>query len=492
MAMVIVRPFPLPNLEARMSAEKESVALSSVFASAGMCAMKLVVGLLTGSLGILSEAAHSLLDLGAATLTWFAVRVSDQPADDKHPYGHGKIENVSALIETGLLFLTSAWIIKEAVTRLLADSVEVETTWYAVAVIVVSIVIDFFRARALSKVAKETGSQALEADALHFASDIYSSAVVLVGLGLVALGWEKGDAIAALGVAGFVCLAGWRLGKRTIDVLIDTAPEGVAEMVEKLAAAAPGVARVEQVRARPAGATVFVEAVVKVGRGLSLEQVQSVREGVRAAIRQEMPELDPLVVAEPLTLEDEDVAETVRIAAANLGHAVHDIGLYTLGSRRHVGFDLEVDEHLSVAAAHDIATSLEHLLAQELGADIGIDIHIDPRRNHVTAGEHLGEEKTAALFAAVNEIAAAQPLAAGVHHFFAQQGPDGIYVAFHCVFPGDASVKGVHDVTAQMEYELRRRFDEVARVVVHAEPEDHSDRLEGRAGMLSSGVPAAG
>lgn len=459
-----------------MSNEKESVALSSVFASAAMTVMKLAVGLMTGSLGILSEAAHSLLDLGAASLTWFAVRVSDQPADERHPYGHGKIENVSALIETGLLFLTSAWIVKEAVQRLLADKVEVETTWYSAAVILASIAIDFFRARALTKVAKETGSQALEADALHFSSDIWSSAVVLLGLGFVTIGWEKGDAIAAIGVAGFVCLAGWRLGKRTIDVLIDTAPEGVAERVEELAAATQGVARVGHVRARPAGATVFVEAVVKVSRGLSLDKVQAVRDGVRDAIRQEMPEIDPLVVAEPLTLDDEDVAETVRVAAANLGHSVHDIGFYTLGDRRHVGFDLEVDEALSVADAHDIASTLENTLANELGADIGIDIHIDPRRNHVADGEKLSEEESATIFAAIRESVAVHAMAGGVHHFFAQRGPDGIYIAFHCVFPGSASVKAVHDVTAWIERDLRSRLANVSRVVVHAEPREHIDR----------------
>src|SRR3954469_21799441 len=151
-----------------MGGEKKDVALSSVLASAAMTVMKLTVGLMTGSLGILSEAAHSLLDLGAASLTWFAVRVSDKPADAEHPYGHGKIENVSALIETGLLFLTSAWIIKEAVGRLLSDTVEVETTWYGVAVIVISIAIDYTRSRALLKVARQTGSQALEADACIF------------------------------------------------------------------------------------------------------------------------------------------------------------------------------------------------------------------------------------------------------------------------------------------------------------------------------------
>ncbi|MGE5505463.1 MAG: cation diffusion facilitator family transporter [Actinomycetota bacterium] len=454
---------------------KESVALSSVFASAAMAAMKLVVGLATGSLGILSEAAHSLLDLGAATLTYFAVRIGDQPADEKHPYGHGKVESVSALIETGLLFLTALWIVKEAVARLLSDAVEVETTWYSVAVIVVSIAIDFGRSRALSKVAKETGSQALEADALHFSSDILSSAVVLLGLGLVAIGLPKGDAVAAIGVAGFVCLAGWRLGQRTIDVLIDTAPDGIAEQVAEVAASVPGVVRIGAVRARPAGAAVFVDLTVKVSRALPFERVQAIRGEIATAVKIAMPAVEPLVVAEPLTLEDEDVAETVRIAAANRGLSVHDIGIYTLGGQRHVSFDIEVDDQLTIRAAHDIATGLEQLLAAELGGDIVIDTHIDPRRNPMVDGNHLTEAEQSEVVAEVRAVAACYGEVAGVHRIHAQRGPEGLYIAFHCAFADAAPVRRVHDVTARIEHALRARMMDVARVVVHAEPIEHID-----------------
>jgi len=453
-----------------MTTSKQAVALASVIASAAMTAMKLTVGLMTGSLGILSEAAHSLLDMGAATLTWFAVRIGDRPADADHPWGHAKVENVSALIETGLLFLASAWILKEAVERLLHGVTDVEVTWYGIAVIVVSILIDVTRARALTKVARETGSAALEADALHFTSDIASSAMVLVGLGLTAFGWPQGDAVAAIGVAGFVCLAGWRLGRRTIDLLIDTAPEGIAEEVGAIAAAVPGVARVDTVRARPAGTTIYVEMVVRVGRGRSFGQVQQVRDQVKAAICAARPEIDPLVVAEPLSLDDEDVAETVRVAAVNRGVGIHDLALYTIGHKRHVGFDLEVDDTLSVREAHDIASEIEATLTAELGGDIGIDIHIDPRRNRVDPGQEVDSAERARLTRLVEMVVARHPPGQDVHRLFAQRGPDGLYLSFHCRFPPEASILTVHDLTARMENELRGQLGDVVRVVVHAEP----------------------
>ena len=206
--------------------EKQQVVTYSFFASALMSAAKLTAGLLTGSLGILSEAIHSIIDMGATGITWFAVRWSDQPPDDEHHYGHAKAESVAALIETALLFVTTGWIIYEAVLRLLGEGHVVEITWWAVAIIVASIAIDFSRSRALSRVAEKTSSEALEADALHFSSDMWSSCVVLLGLGAVGLGYPQADAVAALIVSAFVALAGWRLGGRTLATLLDTAPAG--------------------------------------------------------------------------------------------------------------------------------------------------------------------------------------------------------------------------------------------------------------------------
>src|SRR3954469_21729994 len=225
---------------------KRRVALTSIAASGGLTLAKGAVGLATGSLAVLSEAAHSLLDLAATVMTYAAVRISGKPADEEHHYGHGKVESVSALAETALLFLLSGIVIWEALQRLLGGHGHaVEATWWAFAVMAASIVIDFFRARVLYRVAAQTSSEALEADALHFGSDMWSSAAVLAGLGAVALGYPSADSAAAIVVAIFICIAGWRLGRRTLDTLTDTAPAGAASRITAAVARIPGVVALE-------------------------------------------------------------------------------------------------------------------------------------------------------------------------------------------------------------------------------------------------------
>jgi cation diffusion facilitator family transporter len=277
--------------------DKERVALTSILASGGLTLAKGVVGLLTGSLAILSEAAHSLIDFGATLMTYFAVRVSGKPADEEHHYGHGKVESVTALAETALLFILSGVVIWEAAKRLGGEPGHVvEATLAAFAVIIVSVVVDFFRARLLYRVASETASEALEADALHFGSDMWSSIAVLVGLGGVALGFQWADAAAALVVALFVCLAGWRLGRRTIETLTDTAPVGSAQTVMRAASRVRGVIAVDRVRVRPSGDKLFVEVVAAVSRTLPLDRVEALKLAVAEAIRTDLPRSEAVSV----------------------------------------------------------------------------------------------------------------------------------------------------------------------------------------------------
>lgn len=450
------------------SQAKSAVAFSSMLASLFLAVTKLVVGLMTGSLAILSEAAHALLDLGAAVLTWLAVGAADKPADADHPFGHGKIESLSALAETGLLFATGGWVIYEAVSRLTGEGAEVKVTWYALAVIAASMAIDFTRARALHKVAKETGSQALEADALHFSSDILSSAAVLVGL-LLTLVWPRADAVAAIAVALFVMLAGYRLGRRTIDVLIDSAPEGAADNLTRIVSRVPGVAKVQQVRARLVGATVVAEVQMAVSRGLSLEQVEHLRAKVMSAIREEMPESDITLIATPLSLDNESLIDAVRAVSARFQLPVHSIRVYQVAGTKHIGFAAEVDERWSIEKAHERVTLLEDTLTRDLAGDVRVDIHIDPVR-HESRGRPVSTGRVHELETTLRHLVAAQPDIQSVHELHMHDSADGLYVSFHCLFLPEVSVGRVHDLTQEVEESLRGQYPEIGTLVVHAEP----------------------
>lgn len=459
-----------------MRDRKKFVALTSIAASGSMTILKLVVGLMTGSLGILSEAIHSLLDLTSATMTYFAVRVSGKPADRRHPYGHGKVEALSALFSTILLVLTSFWIIWEALHRLFGAAVEVEATWYAVALIVLVIGVDVSRSRALLKVARETGSQALKADALHYTSDILSSAAVLVGLGLVRLGWPQGDAIAALVVAVVVLWAAWHLGKAATDVLIDAAPAGLDEEVAAIVRSCEGVVSVERVRARQAGAVIFVEVLVRVSRTLSLERVEAIRHDILHKVQAVRSDVDVIVHALPLTVDDETIGDRVRAVAAAHGLSVHDIDLRAASGRTYLSFDVEVDEEVSIRTAHDAVTDLEHALVRDLGDDVVVDTHIDPSRSITSNSRQLSASEIGPITAIIRRVAGSLPSVRGIHNLSVGECQAGHHIAFHCTFDDEVPLRDAHVDAALMERRVHEAIPGVVRVVVHAEPAQHEDR----------------
>jgi cation diffusion facilitator family transporter len=279
--------------------EKQSAALSSLLAAVGLTIFKLVVGVWTGSLGILAEAAHSGLDLVAAGLTFLAVRFSGRPADRTHLYGHGKIENLSALAETLLLLLTCAWIVWEAVGRLRFHHAQVEVTVWSLAVMLTSIAVDISRSRMLARMAKKYNSQALEADALHFRTDVWSSAVVIVGLLSVKTGLWWGDAVAALGVSALVVWVSVQLGRRTVDALLDTAPAGMEERIAAAVSAVDGVRNCHQVRVRYSGPVMFIDLHVLVDGGQTLAEAHRLTETIEGVIQQIAPQADVTVHPEP-------------------------------------------------------------------------------------------------------------------------------------------------------------------------------------------------
>jgi len=366
-----------------VSGKKQRVALASVFASGGMALAKLAVGLASGSLAILSEALHSLLDFAATVLTLFAVRMADKPADEGHHYGHGKVESIAALIETGLLFVTSAWIVQEAVKRLIWHDAKVAVTPAAVAVIAASVGIDLWRSRALARVARETHSQALEADALHFWSDMWSSLVVLAGLAVVKMGFPDGDAFAAVAVAIFVSVAGWRLGKRTIDVLMDAAPAGAALAIAAAARKVDGVVSVDAVRVRPAGSVLFADVSVEVPRAMPLDRVSVLKAEVARAIAAATPGAEVSVTTTPVANDDESIRERVMVIAANRQLAVHHVTVQSLRETLSISLDLEVDQLMPLGRAHEVASELETAITEEFGPDTEVETHIEPLQDDV-------------------------------------------------------------------------------------------------------------
>ncbi len=454
----------------RMNA-KEKVALGSIAASAALTAAKAVVGLLTGSLAIISEAGHSLIDLAATLLTYLAVRISGKPADAEHQYGHGKVESVTALAETAFLFLLSAVVIFKAVQRLLGErTYAVEATAAAFVIIVISIVIDFFRARTLARVARETSSEALEADALHFGSDMWSSIAVLIGLAGVALGYGRADAAAALVVAVFICIAGWRLGRRTIDTLTDTAPAGVSERVAAIARRVPGVVTIERVRARPAGTVLFIDLGVGVSRALPLDRVAAIKERLTRAIRTDMREAEITITTEPRALDDETVRERVMLIARNRGLAVHRVAVQAVADRLSVSVDLEVEGSLTLAAAHEIASQLEQAIREELGPRVEVETHIEPLPAVVLAGRDASPERVGEIHDALAALAAGIAGFGEVHDVRVRETANGEMVNFHCRVDPTLSVNAVHGLVDSAERSLRRRFPTITRVIGHAEP----------------------
>jgi cation diffusion facilitator family transporter len=469
--------------------EKKIVAASSVVAAVFLTGGKLVVGLLTGSLGIIAEAAHSALDLVAAAITFFAVRISDRPADDSHLYGHGKVENLSALAETLLLLITCVWIIYEAIQRLFFVSVKVDASIWAFLIMAISIVVDISRSRALSRVAKKYKSQALEADALHFRTDIWSSSVVIVGLALVRFGehlggdkalFERADAIAALAVAFIVIFVSFNLGRRAIDILLDRAPKGLADQYSRSVAAVSGIRRVSRIRVRDVGNQVFVDLTVDVPRHLSLEESHQLVRKAQEAVQAISPNADVVIHAEP-TSEREGILEKIGAVAAREHVSVHNVSVHFTERGVWIDLDLEVDPNLSFENAHETATKLESGLRDELDGTesvatiADINVHIEPRSGNVhVLGAPLDQQKAGAYIRRVKEIGEELKGSEGCHRIELHEIQGSVYLSFHLRVRADASIAEAHSIAEDMENRLRREFPELGRVVIHTDPANPS------------------
>ena len=464
-----------------MHAEKRAVAANSVLAAIAITTLKIAVGVSTASLGILSEAAHSGLDLIAAIITLFSIRVADKPADADHQYGHGKFENFSAFIETGLLLLTCVWIVYEAIRRLFFRHIDIEPSASAFLVMFVSMGVDFWRSRALARIAAKYDSQALEADALHFSTDVWSSGVVALGLLLVLLGrryridWLRdADPVAALFVAGVIVYVSWRLARRTIDALLDAAPTGVRNRIVAAVSRVDGLLEIDRVRIRRAGNRYFADLSVGLARNVTFQRSEQVADAVTNAVHKVLPDADVVVHSVPRALNTENIFDRIRAVATRNNFNVHDVSVQDLRGRLHVEQHLELDEHLSLKEAHDRVSLLESEIRHDVPEISTILTHIESEPATIEPGDEVLRDGK--LEKRLKAISAEFPEILDMHDIELKRVRGRLYVSCHCTMSDELPLTRVHDVQTELEIRFKQEAPELFRVLIHPEPRTDNRR----------------
>ena len=457
------------SLKAKDAEAKRRAAALSVAASAGLTVLKLAAGLGSGSLALISEGAHNALDIAFSALTYFAVRIADKPADEGHPFGHAKIEAVAALAQTAFLILLSGGVAYAAVRRLGAPT-EIRAGWLAVGAVLISMAVDWLRWRRLVGVARETGSAAIEADALHYSSDLLASGLVLAGLLVARAGFPAADALAAFGVALFVALSGFRLGQRTIDALVDAAPQGLAEDVRRALRDVRGVEAVDYLRLRNSGAGAAGELGLLVARTLPLERVVDIKERARAMLAERWPRMDLTISANPLALDDETLLERVLLIAARRRLFVHHVTIQRVEERISISLDLEVDGRMRLSEAHEIASRLEDAIDEEFGGGVEVETHIEPMETRELLGLDAEPALTAAVAECLTRHARSSALLRDVHDVRLRAAGKGFLGVFHCRVDAQATVEATHAAVDALERATRDEFPMISRIIGHAEP----------------------
>ena len=453
-----------------------------------LVSLKIFLTVVTGSLGVLSAALDSSLDLVAAIITYLSVRVSDRPADAGHTYGHGKVENFAAFAQTGLLLLTALYVIWEAMQRLFFREVHVRPSLLAIGILMVAMGIDVVLSRALTRVAREYSSEALEADALQFSTNVWSTLVVILGIAAVWVGERTGvawlrfaDPLAALAVAAVVIWVASQLGRRTLDALLDAAPQGLQQRVARAVEEMDGVLATERVRVRRAGNRHFVDVTISVPRAASFEQVHAISDAVERRVGEIVP-ADVMVHMEPRAQAGEHLFDAIRAAAQRHGLAIHELSANQLDAHLFIELHLEVDEQLSLREAHRRATVLEEEIRQlaSLGPGSGprhavINIHIEPLGTHIATGDEAVvemRELARDVESFVNDLRAEFHELADCHEVHVRQVERKILVSCHCTMDGSLPITVIHDVTGALEDRVREKFPQIARVTIHPEPPD--------------------
>ena len=466
---------PLTN-PVESSALKRRVALKSMLAATCMTALKLVAGLISGSLGVLSDAAHSGLDLAGAAITFFSVRVSDKPADEDHTYGHGKVENLSAFFEAGLMAISCIWIIWEAIQRILHNTFELRYSIWPVLVLLTSIAVDYWRSRELRRIADRTGSPALATDAYHFASDIWASLAVLAGLLATWIGvafhidWLRyADPMAAILVSVVILRTTTTLTKEAIGVLMDQIPAETRQRVIREAERVPGVLAVEQARVRRAGPNYFADLTLALPRNYTFEHTGELVRAATEAVHRALPTADVVIHTVPRQARAESIFDRIRAVAARNNVAVHDLSVQSLHGKLHVELHVEIDETMRLLEAHNFVSNLEAEIMRETPEVDSILTHIESEPATIEQPQEV-IEKERRIEKALRDAASHYPEIVDVHQITVGRTAEHITMSCHCTLPDDLSMYRVHEIITALEDRFKLACPEVHRVTIHPEP----------------------
>ncbi|HEX9199535.1 MAG TPA: cation-efflux pump [Acidobacteriaceae bacterium] len=478
------------------SEAKRSAAIFSVFAAGCVTLLKFLTGILTGSLGMLSEAAHSGIDLIASAITLFSVHVSDRPADEDHNYGHGKVESLSAFVETFIMLASCVWIVSEAIHRIVSHHhLALKTSAWPFVVLLVSICVDFTRSRTLGRIAREHRSDALAADSVHFATDMWASLAVMLGLAAAFAGeryslpsLEYADPIAALVVSGIILRVSWRLAHQTVDALLDATPttdptSNQPQTKDQLRKnlihdlnAIPGVLSVDRLRTRRSGSNYFADITLGMPRNLTFQRSEQLTIAATDAVQRHLPGADVVVHTVPTASLAESIHDRIRAVAARRNLAIHEINVQQLDGGLHVEQHLEVDETMPLRQAHELVTNLEAEMRREVPAISSILTHIESEPATIERPESL--ERDRELEVRLRRVAAGFPEILDIHEVFvtrrraraSDRAAEHLQVSCHCTLPDDLPMARVHAVITALEGAFKLDAPEVDRLLIHPEP----------------------
>jgi cation diffusion facilitator family transporter len=462
-------------ITSRGRVEKRTVAMVSVLAASGMTLLKLITGLLTGSLGMLSDAAHSGIDVAGAGLTFLSVRVSDKPADENHPYGHGKIENVSAFVETFLMLASSIWITYEAVVRIFFHPVAIRYSFWPLLVLALSIAVDLWRSRQLMAVANKYGSQALEADALHFASDIWSTIAVFIGLSASWLGaylhvtWLRlADAFAAIAVSLMILYFSWKLAYRTVAALVDTVPIETRRRVLNEVRHTDGVLSVDQARMRRSGNSYFADFTLSLSRQLTFQRTEELVKEATVAVQRVLPDADVVIHTVPRPAVAESIFDKVRAVAARNNVVLHDVSVQSFDGKLRVEQHIEVAEKMTLHDAHAFVRRIEEEIREELPQVEAVLTHIESEPATIEQPSTIVRDRS--IEKHLRHAASSLPGIIDIHEVVVGRIGEKIQVSCHCTLPDAMEMQRVHEVITELEDRFKMECPEVYRVLIHPEP----------------------